>query len=124
MVSGVGQEWSAGKLSGIFLFHNVCVFLIQGVRKGYIDKSYLAVAIKGYKGILDNFIEVDGNGVISITKACAVAGLGGKVYRSGDYDYYINETVRNNDPKAVGPFILASLEWERLQDVKATVNQK
>ena len=53
-----------------------------------------------------------------------LAGLGGKVYRSGDYDYYINETVRNNDPKAVGPFILASLEWERLQDVKATVNQK
>ena len=36
---------------------------------------------------------MDGNGVISITKACAVAGLGGKVYRSGDYDYYINETV-------------------------------
>ena len=98
--------------------------LFKGVRKGYIDKSYLAVAIKGYKGILDNFIEVDGNGVISITKVCAVAGLGGKVYRSGDYDYYINETVRNNDPKAVGPFILASLEWERLQDVKATVNQK
>ena len=62
--------------------------------------------------------------LISITKVCAVAGLGGKVYRSGDYDYYINETVRNNDPKAVGPFILASLEWERLQDVKATVNQK
>ncbi len=97
--------------------------LFKGVRKGYIDKSYLAVAIKGYKGILDNFIEVDGNGVISITKACAVAGLGGKVYRSGDYDYYINETVR--EPlRPVGPFILASLEWERLQDVKVTVNQK
>ena len=102
----------------------LCIPYLKGCAKGYIDKSYLAVAIKGYKGILDNFIEVDGNGVISITKVCAVAGLGGKVYRSGDYDYYINETVRNNDPKAVGPFILASLEWERLQDVKATVNQK
>lgn len=101
----------------------MCIPYLRGAQ-GYIDKSYLAVAIKGYKGILDNFIEVDGNGVISITKVCAVAGLGGKVYRSGDYDYYINETVRNNDPKAVGPFILASLEWERLQDVKATVNQK
>ena len=41
-----------------------------------------------------------------------------------DYDYYINETIRNNDPKAVGPFILASLEWERLQDVKVIVNRK
>ena len=98
--------------------------LFKGVRKGYIDKSYLEVAVKGYKGILDNFIEVDKNGVVSITKACAVAGLGGKVYRSGDYDYYINETIRNNDPTAVGPFILASLEWERLQDVKVIVNRK
>ena len=34
------------------------------------------------------------------------------------------KTIRNNDPKAVGPFILASLEWERLQDVKVIVNRK
>ena len=27
-------------------------------------------------------------------------------------------------PKPVGPFILASLEWERLQDVKVIVNRK
>ncbi len=89
--------------------------LFKAVRLGYIDKSYLDVALKGYKGFLDNFIEVDKNGLVTITKACAVAGLGGKVYRSGDYDYYINETIRNNDPKAVGPFIMASLEYERLQ---------
>ena len=50
-----------------------------------------------------------------------MAGLGVKNYRSGDYDYYINETIRDNDAKAVGPFILASLEWERLQEVKAIV---
>ena len=52
--------------------------------------------------------------MVSITRACAVAGLGGKNYRSGDYNYYINEKIRDNDPKAVGPFILASLEWESL----------
>ena len=89
--------------------------LFKAVRKGYIDKSYLEVALKGYQGILDNFIEVDKDGVVTITKACAVAGLGGKNYRMGDYTYYINETIRSNDPKAVGPFIMASLEWERLQ---------
>lgn len=89
--------------------------LLKAVRKGYIDKAYLDVALKGYKGILNNFIEVDKDGVVTLTRACAVAGLGGKVYRSGDYDYYINETIRSNDPKAVGPFIMASLEYERLQ---------
>lgn len=88
--------------------------LFKAVRLGYLDESYLKIAEKGYKGILKNFIEVDDQGVVSITKACAVAGLGGKVYRSGDYEYYINEKIRDNDPKAVGPFIMASLEWERL----------
>jgi len=89
--------------------------LFKAVRMEYIDKSYLDVAIKGYKGILDNLIEVDENGVVSITNCCAVAGLGGKNYRSGTYEYYLSELVRSNDPKAVGPFIMASLEWERLQ---------
>ena len=95
--------------------------LFKGVRMGYIDKSYLDVAIKGYNSILKEFIEVDKDGLVTITKACAVAGLGGKVYRSGDYDYYINEMIRPNDAKAVGPFIMASLEWERLQEVKSAL---
>lgn len=92
--------------------------LFKGVRLGLLDASYLKVAEKGYKGILKHFIEVDKNGVVSLTRACAVAGLGGKNYRMGDYDYYINETIRSNDPKAVGPFIMASLEWERLHPSK------
>ena len=95
--------------------------LFKAVRKGYIDKSYLKVAEKGYNGILKHFITVGEDGLTSITDACAVAGLGGKNYRMGDYDYYINEPVRDNDPKAVGPFILASLEWERLQEARQTV---
>ena len=74
--------------------------------------EYLIIDVEGF---LDNFIEVDKDGLVTITKACAVAGLGGKVYRSGDYEYYINETIRDNDPKAVGPFNMESLEYERLQ---------
>ena len=54
-------------------------------------------------------------GQVHITEVCAVAGLGGKEKRSGDYDYYIHEKKRDNDAKAVGPFILTALEVERLQ---------
>lgn len=115
--SGAEGNYLESSCSSMFVYA-----LFKGVRKGYLDKSYLNVAIKGYKGILNNFIEVDENGVVSITRACAVAGLGGKNYRSGDYNYYINETIRSNDPKAVGPFILGSLEWERLQQVKAVTD--
>lgn len=96
--------------------------LFKGVRKGYLDASFLSVAKKGYQGILKHFIEVDKQGLVTITQACAVAGLGGKNYRSGDYEYYINEMIRPNDAKAVGPFILASLEWEYLQDIKEKLN--
>ena len=108
--SGDKGNYLESSCSAMFIYS-----LFKAVRMGYIDPSYLDVAKAGYEGFLKNFIEVDKDGVVTITKACAVAGLGGKVYRSGDYDYYINETIRNNDPKAVGPFIMASLEYERLQ---------
>ena len=50
---------------------------MKALRKGYICPSYMEVAKKGYEGLLTQFIEVDNKGVVSITKGCAVAGLGG-----------------------------------------------
>jgi len=84
--------------------------LLKAVRKGYLGKDFKAVALKAYSGILKNLINNNNDGTISLTKCCAVAGLGGNPYRSGSYEYYIKEPVRDNDPKGVGPFILASLE--------------
>ncbi len=95
--------------------------LYKAVRLGYINRSYLDVAEKGYQGILKTFITVDVNGLVSINHCCAVAGLGGNPYRSGDYDYYIHEKIRSNDAKAVGPFINASLERELLHETNYTV---
>jgi unsaturated rhamnogalacturonyl hydrolase len=88
--------------------------LYKGVRLGYLDKSYLKVAKKGYDGILKHFIVKNSDGTISLTSCCAVAGLGGNPYRDGSYEYYINEVKRDNDPKGVGPFIMASLEVESI----------
>jgi rhamnogalacturonyl hydrolase YesR len=86
--------------------------LLKAVRKGYIPPSYASAAEKGYQGILKEFVEVAPDGQVHLTKGCSVAGLGGNPYRDGSYEYYISEQVRNDDPKAVGPFILASLEYE------------
>ena len=109
--SGDEGNYLESSVSTMFIYT-----LYKGVRLGLIDPTYLAVAEKGYQGVLKHFIEVDENGVVSLTQTCAVAGLGGNPYRSGDYDYYIHEKVRANDPKAVGPFINASLERERLKE--------
>ncbi|UTX48950.1 glycoside hydrolase family 105 protein [Chryseobacterium sp. MA9] len=87
--------------------------MIKSVNQGYLPQSYKAYAKKGYEGIIKNLITVDENGVVSLNKCCAVAGLGGTPYRSGSYEYYVNEEIRSNDPKGTGPFILASLEFEK-----------
>ena len=87
--------------------------LAKGAKKGYLPKKYLVTAKKSYEGILKNLITVDADGTVNLNKACAVAGLGGNPYRDGSYEYYVNETVRTNDPKATGPFILASLQLEK-----------
>jgi len=85
--------------------------LLKASRKGYISADYKIIGIKSYKGILENLIQDNGDGTISLTKCCSVAGLGGNPYRDGSYEYYIKEPVRANDPKGVGPFIMASLEF-------------
>ena len=87
--------------------------IIKSVNNGYLPKSYKAAAKKGYDGIIKNLITVDGNGIVNLNKCCAVAGLGGKPYRDGSYEYYVNEEIRSNDAKGTGPFILASLEFEK-----------
>jgi unsaturated rhamnogalacturonyl hydrolase len=92
-----------------------CMFvyaLAKGVRRGYIDSRYRENANRGYAGILKEFIEVDANNLVNLNRVCAVAGLGGKPYRDGSYGYYVTTAVVSNDPKGVGPFILASLEIE------------
>ena len=107
--SGAEGNYLESSCSAMFIYS-----LLKGVRKGYLPKRYLKVAEKAYSGYIKNFIKVDSDGLVTITNACAVAGLGGTPYRSGTYSYYIGEKKRNNDPKAVGPFIMASVEMERL----------
>ena len=104
-----GQEgnYLEASCSSMFVY-----MLAKALKNGYIDPSYQVVADKGYEGILQEFIKENEDGTISLTKVCGVAGLGGNPYRDGTYEYYVNEIIRDNDPKGVGPFIMASLLME------------
>jgi len=86
---------------------------LKAARMGYIDPVMAYYGKELYGKLTECFIARDGEGRLELQHCCAVAGLGGKENRSGDYDYYINEKVCSNDPKGVGPFIWASLEMER-----------
>jgi len=85
----------------------------KGANKGYLPVSYKTVANKAFDGLTKQLIKVEKNGSITITECCAVAGLGGKPFRDGSFEYYVNERKKDNDPKATGPFILAALELNR-----------
>ena len=102
--------------------------LMKATNKGYLGEKYLLAGKKAYQGILKNFIRVNADKTISLTNCCAVAGLGPGMSeavkkaapnvkenkrRDGSYDYYLSEPVRDNDAKCVGPFIWASLEYEK-----------
>jgi unsaturated rhamnogalacturonyl hydrolase len=92
-----------------------CMFvysIAKAVRLGYLAKTYLDMARKGYLGILDHLIRVDDQGLVNLERICGVAGLGGNPYRDGSYKYYVSEKAVTNDYKGAGPFILASLEME------------
>lgn len=87
--------------------------MAKGANKGYLPKKYKCIAESIFKGLIKNSTQVNEDGTVSITKACAVAGLGGNPYRDGSYEYYISEPVRNDDAKVVGSFILLALELGR-----------
>jgi unsaturated rhamnogalacturonyl hydrolase len=106
----VGSEGNYLESSGSSMF---AYAIAKGVNKGYLPKKFKKNANKAFDGLTSQLMKVDADGEITITQACAVAGLGGTPYRDGSYSYYVNERKKDNDPKATGPFILAALELDR-----------
>ena len=92
--------------------------IAKGVRLGYLPAAKLAVAKKGYAGIVSHFIKEE-NDQVNLTGTVKVSGLGGHPYRDGSFNYYMSEPVVVNDPKGVGAFIQASTEMEMLPTLAA-----
>ncbi|OJX91317.1 MAG: hypothetical protein BGP01_12970 [Paludibacter sp. 47-17] len=87
---------------------------VKGAQLGLLPAEYLDKGKAAYDQFVKRFVRENADGTVSITDCCAVAGLGGeKVYRDGSYEYYLSEPVRDNDPKAIGPFIMVSLLLNR-----------
>ncbi|MGN1232226.1 MAG: pectinesterase family protein [Candidatus Cryptobacteroides sp.] len=88
---------------------------LKGTRLGLLDEDLRPWAEELYGKLVRAFVTSSAEGWLDLRECCAVAGLGGKQMRAGDYDYYINEKKCDNDPKGVGPFIWASLEMEKIK---------
>jgi unsaturated rhamnogalacturonyl hydrolase len=88
--------------------------LSKAVNKKYISTNFKPAITKAYNGIIKNFVRVDEAGIVHYLQAVAGAGLGGTPYRDGSYSYYVSEPKRDDDLKAIGPFIQACIEYELL----------
>lgn len=116
------QVMDQGAREGNYLEASVSTMLsyalLKAARLGHLDAKYHEVGRRAYEGVLKEFVRVDDKGLVNLDRVCQVAGLGGdpekERYRSGTFEYYVGERIRSNDPKGVGPFILASLEMEEL----------
>ena len=92
-------------------------FLLKAINKSYIDRdTYYNYAIKSFKGTVNTLVKVQPDSSLMITPTCGSAGLGGTSRRDGTFEYYISEKIRHNDTKAVAPFIMAAIQYDKLID--------
>ncbi|MEV5026923.1 glycoside hydrolase family 88/105 protein [Paenibacillus sp. LPE1-1-1.1] len=88
--------------------------LAKGIRLGYLAEIDRQAVERAYDGILERFVTEDEHGV-HLHSICNGAGLGGRKYRDGSYEYYMSEKVVSDVLMGVAPLLLASVELERLR---------
>lgn len=115
-----GRVYNVGTQANYLEASASCIFTyayLKGIRLGLLDEAaYGPVAEKAYAGLLKTFLRETEQG-LSIVQSCASAGLGPAKdpSRTGTANYYLcgkDVGLAENEGKAVGTFILASLEYE------------
>jgi len=108
---GAPGNYTESSASSMFVYFLLKMIRLKIASDGDAEPLKTA-AEKAYQGLLKNKIREDPSGELHLTGICKVAGLGGNPYRDGSYEYYVNEPQAADDFKGVGPFILASMEYE------------
>jgi unsaturated rhamnogalacturonyl hydrolase len=111
------QVVDRGGREGNYLEASVSAMLpyafLKGARLGALDAAiFVPIARRAYEGACARFLRANGDGSVNLEGTCGVAGLGGSPYRDGSFEYYVGERAAIDDYKGVGPFILASIEYE------------
>jgi len=98
-------NWLEASGSAMFVYS-----IAKGVRLGLLGPDYMAVARKGYAGLLEGIISTDPDGTVHVNDVCRSAGLGGTPYRDGSYEYYVTTDRVSDDAHGIGAFLLAASE--------------
>lgn len=86
------DNWLELSSSSLFVYS-----LLKAIRKGYISNKYKYAAEAGYNGVVKSIRIKDDNTII-LPQICVGTGV-------GDYEFYINRPVTENDLHGVGGFL-------------------
>ena len=70
----------------------------MGVKRGYLDKHFKDVALKGYKGVLTK-VSLDKDGMANIVDICEGTNV-------ADINYYFARKRNANDFHGIGAFLI------------------
>ncbi|KAL5000774.1 Six-hairpin glycosidase-like protein, partial [Aspergillus recurvatus] len=85
---------------------------LAGLRRGYLDeRTFSKPAAKAYRHLIDDFVTKHRNGTLTWEGTVQVGSLNS----DASFEYYVSIPVVPNDTRGVGPFLLASYEWELRQ---------
>jgi rhamnogalacturonyl hydrolase YesR len=93
-------------------------FLAKAINDGHLPDSFTPAAQRAWAGLVGEFVAVHADGSFHLTNVVEVGGLG--YGRDGSYRYYMSERVIDNDPKGLGPAILAGIEMAELANRAGT----
>lgn len=85
-----------------------CLFsyaMAKAVRMGLANKKYLDIAIRGFEGVINNFVEVDGDDLL-LSGVCVGTDV-------STYEEYITRPTVINDLHGSGAFLLMCAEIAR-----------
>jgi unsaturated rhamnogalacturonyl hydrolase len=91
-------NWTETSSSSMFTY-----IVDVAVKRGYVPKTYHAVAVKGYRGVLSR-VSLGPDGRTNITGICQGTDV-------GNLQYYLDRERHTNDFHGLAAFLLMNEEW-------------
>ena len=92
--------------------------ILKGCRMGILlTEKYAGKGEEILRSLIDNKL-VEKDGVLHLTGICQMAGLGpaDRPERDGSIAYYLSEKIVEDDPKGVGPLMMAYAQYLQLKN--------
>lgn len=100
---GQSGNWQEASATAMYVYA-----IAKGIRMGYLDAAHATTAQKGWAGLNRVFVRTNNDNTLTLTGTCEGTGVG------GSYNFYIGRRALENDPKGLGPYLMAGVEMELL----------